>query len=240
FSEWRAKLPGENGIYVKSIDISESEGKGTKGNVDFKYLAAVVSPDTSKMYNNLRTDFMDHLRNDNLNSSDIAIVVRGRKASGALVTKNTEKHKLVSVMGGVVNANNVTKNRITTDNNTIIANFKNNKGGLRATDINQWNELLNSVKTSAASNVIVTIDGGSKDELGLINPIEREFLKETLEEMVKAGKRVFLITNLKHPTASRFEEGVRYMNINPAENEINILNINRIGDNVIYGISTKR
>lgn len=240
FSEWRAKLPGENGIYLKSIDISESEGKGTKGNVDFKYLAAVVSPDTSKMYNNLRTDFMDHLRNDNLNSSDIAIVVRGTKASGALVTKNTENHKVVSVMGGVVNANNVTKNRITTDNNTIIANFKNNKGGLRATDINQWNELLNSVKTSAASNVIVTIDGGSKDELGLINPIEREFLKETLEEMVKAGKRVFLITNLKHPTASRFEEGVRYMNINPAENEINILNINRIGDNVIYGISTKR
>ena len=46
--------------------------------------------------------------------------------------------------------------------------------------------------------------------------------------MVKAGKRVFLITNLKHPTASRFEEGVRYMNINPAENEVNVLNINRV------------
>lgn len=240
YDEYRAKLPGENGTYVKSINISEAEGKGTKGNIDVKYLAAVISPDTSKMFEKYRTDFMDILRNDNLNSKDIAVVVRGKSASSALVTKHTGTHKLVSVLGGSSNGENVIKDRIKKDKNTIIANFKNTKGGLRATNINQWNELLNTVKGGNEANVIISIDGGSKDELGFINPIERDFLKDTLEEMVKSGKRVFLITNLKHPTSSRYEEGVRYLNINPQDKEIMILNINRIGDNVIYGIKTGR
>lgn len=240
YAEYRAKLPGENGTYIKNIKISEAEGKGTKGNIDVKYLAAVISPDTSKMFEKYRTEFTDILRNDNLNSSDIAIVVRGKSASAALVSKYTENHKLVSVLNGSSNGKNVIKDRIKKDNNTVIANFKNSKGGLRATNINQWNELVNVIKGGTESNVIITIDGGSKDELGFINPIERDFLKETLEEMVKNGKRVFLITNLKQPTSSRFEEGVRYLNINPDDTEIQILNINRIGDNVIYGIKSGR
>ena len=122
------------------------------------------------------------------------------------------------------------------DGNTLFVNFKNTKGGLRATDINQWNQLLTRVKNGTESNILISISGGSKDELGIINPIERDLLKETFESLVDSGKRVFVITNLKEPTSTRFDEGVRYINLNPAANESLYLNINRIGDNVIYAV----
>lgn len=240
YNEWRAKLPGKNGIVLKSIAINEEEGKGAKGYIDMKYLAGVISPDTSKMFAHLRTNFNDHLRNDNLNSKDVVIAVSGKNTPDELIKKNTKDHKAVSVMGKNYTAENVTGQMINTNEHTLIANFKNTKGGLRATNINQWNELLTTVKNSTATNIIITIDGGSKDELGLINPIERTLLKETLEEMVQTGKRIFLITNLKHPTSSRFEEGVRYLNLNPNDKDLILLNVNRIADNIVYGIKTTR
>lgn len=237
YTEFRAKLPGANGIKLQSIVFQKSDANSdSNGSLLVKDVAAVVNPDTSSMFAEYRTLFNDHLKTADLSSTDIAIAVAGKKLDENKITKALASHKKMLVMNKDVNAKNAVKGITQKDANTLFVNFKNTQGGLRASDKRQWNELLTTVKNGAESNILISIDGGSKDELGIINPIERELLKETLEDLVKMGKRVFVITNLKEPTSTRFDEGVRYINLNPAQNEGLYLNINRIGDNVIYAV----
>lgn len=234
YIEWRAKLPGANGIKLNSLIFSN--GSENKGHLFVKDVAAVLSPDTSSLFPEHRTLFNDHLKNSNLPSTDVAVAVLGSEAEDSKISNELKAHKKVVVVNKDFNTNNIVKGLVTSDASTLFVNFKNTQGGLRATDKRQWNELLTTVKNSPQSNILISIDGGSKDELGIINPIERELLKETFENLVQMGKRVFVITNLKEPTSTRFDEGVRYINLNPNPNEIMYLNINRIGDNVIYAI----
>ncbi|MCI5675480.1 MAG: phosphodiester glycosidase family protein [Ezakiella sp.] len=235
YTEWRAKLPGENNIALKNIFFAAPEGTASKGHIDIKDLSAVISPDTSTMYANLRTNYNDELLTNNLRSTDIAIVAVGDKAKADLANDVLKNHNIVISIDGKAQSNN--KDMIKTDGSSIFAQFKNDKGGLRASDTKQWNELLTTVKNSKAGNVFITLDGGSKDELGIINPVERELFRETVEDMMKSGKRVFVITNLKEPSGTRYDEGVRYINLNPDDSSSEYLNINRIGENVIYSIN---
>lgn len=238
YTEYRGKLPGSSSIHLKNFFVSELEGKRTpKGYIDIKDVAAVVTPDTSSMYTEYRSDFYDHLRTNGLSTTDIAVVVAGDKAEKEQLTKHFGTHGSIAIVNGNGYANgNVQKERIHQEGNALFVNFKNTKGGLRATDINQWNELLTTVKHTTASNIIVTMEGGAKGDLGFINPIESALFKETLEDFVHRGKRVLVVTNLKEPTTTRFEEGIRYINLNPEDTEILALNINRIGDNILYAI----
>ena len=237
YTEWRAKLPGGTDIKLKSISISNpGDINSAKGNFFIKDIAAVINPDTSAMFTDQRTLFNDHLRSADLASTDIAVVVAGKGADAEKIKNATANHKKVALINSNLNSANIAKDMVVADGNTLFVNFKNTKGGLRASDINQWNQLLTRVKNGTESNILISIAGGSKDELGIINPIERQLLKETFESLVDAGKRVFVITNLKEPTSTRFDEGVRYINLNPGDKEALYLNINRIGDNVIYAV----
>lgn len=236
YAEYRGKLPGENGIVLKNLFVSEIEGQKTKGYVDLKDVAAVVSPDTSRMFPEARTLFYDHLKTDALASTDLAVLVYGEKTSAKSLPAAYAAHRFVSTVGAAPAGGNVQSQRLQTLDNVLFVKLKNTQGGLRATDPAQWNELLTTVSNSPANTVILTMEGGSKDELGIINSIERRLFKETLESLSKSGKRVLVVTNLKEPTTTRFEEGVRYINLNPAAGEILSLNINRIGDNLLYAL----
>ncbi len=236
YTEYRGKLP-HGATKLNSISFRAPKSESTKkGHIDIKDIAGVINPDTSKMYTEYVSRFFDPLENNKLSSNDIAVVVLGdgRHISG--VEQNFSNFNKVLFQGRSSTLSNRVDDKITELDDLLIANFSVKQGGLKDSDIEQWNDLLNKISSSEKPNIIISLAGKNKSSLGIINNTERRLFKETLEKMVKEGKRVFVISNLEENTSLRYEEGVRYINLNPGTSEYMYFNLNRVAGNIIYGI----
>ncbi len=99
---------------------------------------------------------------------------------------------------------------IHSQSNVAIVHLTAAKGGLYATNLNQWGRFYNDIMESGKEHVIIEMDISPSS---FKSAYELEIFQDALEKIAASGKSVFVISTEGTSNSQKFKDGVRYFNL---------------------------
>jgi exopolysaccharide biosynthesis protein len=103
-------------------------------------------------------------------------------------------------------------------NDVIFFNINSSKGGIRATEPNQWFKLIEDLKNKQESNFILFLPTPIFGANGFSDKLEADLLHTKLVEAKENGKNIFVVQG-SNTTNSEIIDGVRYIQLNTKKME---------------------
>lgn len=129
--------------------------------------------------------------------------------------------------------------RFTTFNNVAFVNLDASKGTLTTTSVYNWS-FVNEAKNSSADHIVIQMN---RLPSALHSEAERKAFEEALEDIVSAGKNVFVVTTEGLNNTNTLINGVNYINLGGlfnhegnVNNNFSVLRFRVTGDNIQFEI----
>lgn len=96
---------------------------------------------------------------------------------------------------------------------TIFINLNSSKGGIRATNSNQWIKLKEDLKNRSETNIIITLTTPIFGNNGFKDKLEADLFHDTMVEARENGKNIFIVYG-DNKTNVNLKDGIRYISLN--------------------------